>query len=131
MSDVPLGPIVHEATRPLPGLALHSGRAVALAPLASSHVGDLWDAARSADTSWTYLRYGPFPTEAAMAAHVERIKDLEQQPFFAVVPRSSGKAEGWASFCDIAPADAAIEIGSIWFSPRHAGTRPRLRRYSS
>lgn len=73
--------------------------------------------------SWSYLKYGPFPTEDALAAHVGRIAGLEQQPFFAVAPRSSGKAEGWASFCDIASSDAAIEIGSIWFSPRLQRTR--------
>ncbi len=123
MTDVPLGPIVPEALRPLPAFEQHAGRSVMLEPLAASHVADLWDAAQLADISWTYLRYGPFPTEKALAKHVERITRLEHQPFFAVIPTSSGKAEGWASFCDIAPADSAIEIGSIWFSPRLQRTR--------
>ncbi|MEG3168104.1 hypothetical protein U1737_07865 [Sphingomonas sp. LB3N6] len=48
-----------------------------------------------------------------MAGHISRISGLEQQPFFAFIPASSGKAEGRASFCDIAPNDAAIEIASI------------------
>lgn len=123
MTDMPLGPIVADATRMLPVLRRHPGRAVTLEPLAASHVADLWDAARSADMSWTYLRYGPFPTQEALAAHVDRIGGLAQQPFFAVIPTSSGRAEGWASFCDIVPTDAAIEIGSIWFSPRLQRTR--------
>ena len=99
------------------------GKVVTLEPLSIHHAADLWDAARSADVSWTYLKYGPFPTEANLAAHLNRISGLEQQPFFAVIPASSGKPEGWASFCDIAPNDAAIEIGSIWFSPRLQRTR--------
>ncbi|MFD1950337.1 GNAT family N-acetyltransferase [Sphingomonas arantia] len=123
MTTVPLGPIVPEATRPLPAFELHRGRVVTLEPLSGHHAGGLWDAARSADVSWAYLKYGPFPTEADLAAHLGEISGLEQQPYFAVIPASSGKPEGWASFCDIAPHDAAIEIGSIWFSPRLQRTR--------
>ncbi len=123
MTDMPLGPLVAHALRPLPVLRRHPGRAVTLEPLAACHVADLWDAARSADMSWAYLRYGPFPTQDALADHVERISGFDEQPFFAIIPAASGKAEGWASFCDIAPADAAIEIGSIWFSPRLQRTR--------
>ena len=120
---VPLGPIVPEETRPLPGFEFHAGKAVTLEPLATRHVDDLWEAGHAADASWAYLKYGPFSTKDNMAAHITRISGLEQQPFFAVVPASSGKAEGWASFCDISPADAAIEIGSIWLSPRLQRTR--------
>ncbi len=123
MTTVPLGPIVHEATRPLPGFGRHKGKAVTLEPLSVDHSVDLWDVARSADATWACLKYGPFPTDADLTAHLSRISGLEQQPFFAVIPASSGKPEGWASFCDIAPDDAAIEIGSIWFSPRLQRTR--------
>lgn len=124
MTLVPLGPVVvDEATRPLPGFERQSGREVTLEALAAHHVSDLWKAAQSADASWAYLKYGPFSDQNALAEHIGRISGLEQQPFFAVIPTSSGKAEGWASFCDIAPSDAAIEIGSIWFSPRLQRTR--------
>lgn len=115
---VPLGPIVPEGTRPLPGFECHAGKAVTLKPLSTQHVDDLWEVSQAADVSWAYLKYGPFTTKGDMAAHITRISGLEQQRFFAVIPTSSGKAEGWASFCDIAPDDAAIEIGSIWLSPR-------------
>lgn len=123
MTPVPLGPIVSEATRPLPGFDRHIGQTVTLEPLSIRHLADLWEAGRDADISWAYLKYGPFPTQDDLAAHIDRISGLEQQPFFAVIPASSGRAEGWASFCDIAPNDAAIEIGSIWFSPRLQRTR--------
>jgi RimJ/RimL family protein N-acetyltransferase len=96
---------------------------VLLEPLAASHSVDLWEAAQSADTSWTYLRYGPFPSHAELRAHVDQIAGRTHQPFFAIVPSVSGKAEGWASFCDISPSNASIEIGSIWFSPRLQRTR--------
>lgn len=123
MTAVPLGPIVPEAIRPLPAFERHAGAAVTLEPLSTRHVDDIWEAARAAEVSWAYLKYGPFPSKDDMAAHVTRITGLEQQPFFAVIPASSGKAEGWASFCDISPTDAAIEIGSIWLSPRLQRTR--------
>ena len=123
MTAVPLGPIVPEAIRPLPAFECHTGKAVTLEPLSTRHVDDLWEAGQGADLSWAYLKYGPFSTKNDMAAHITRISGLEQQPFFAVIPASSGKAEGWAAFCDISPADAAIEIGSIWLSPRLQRTR--------
>ena len=123
MTIVPLGPLVPDIMLRLPTLQQHAGKAVSLQPLSPRHAVDLWDAARSADNSWTYLKYGPFPTLDDLTAHLDRITGFEQQPFFAIVPVSSRKPEGWASFCDIAPNDAAIEIGSIWFSPRLQRTR--------
>lgn len=116
LDDLPLGPVVSEAIKPLPGFDNHVGRVVTLEPLGTAHATDLWQAARDADRSFAYLRYGPFASWEAFATHVEQSSGLERQPFFAVIPRHSGKPEGWASFCDIAPGDAAIE--SIWFSPR-------------
>lgn len=123
MTVVPLGPLVPEAICLLPSFQCHTGVAVTLEPLSARHVDDLWEAGQAADVSWAYLKYGPFPTKDDMAAHITRISGLAQQPFFAVIPASSGKAEGWASFCDIASSDAAIEIGSIWLSPRLQRTR--------
>jgi RimJ/RimL family protein N-acetyltransferase len=123
MEHLPLGPRVLTAAQPLPGHDRHNGKAVRLEPLCDRHVDDLWLAAAAADASWTYLKYGPFATRDALADHIAAVASNAGQPFFAVVPASSGRAEGWASFCDIAPADAAIEIGSIWFSPRLQRTR--------
>jgi RimJ/RimL family protein N-acetyltransferase len=122
-TELPLGPIVVPAARELPGLARHTGRSVSLEPLTTLHSVELWEAAQAADTSWIYLRYGPFPSEVELRSHLDQIVGLPHQPFFAIVPFSSGRAEGWASFCDIAPANSSIEIGSIWFSPRLQRTR--------
>ncbi|MDR6145865.1 RimJ/RimL family protein N-acetyltransferase [Sphingomonas sp. SORGH_AS870] len=121
--DLPLGAVVTGAAPPLPGFDIHAGRAVTLEPLGMAHAADLWRVAQGADRSFTYLRYGPFATEEAFAAHVAGLSGIGRQPFFAVIPRASGTAAGWASFCDIAPDDAAIEIGSIWFSPVLQRTR--------
>ena len=123
MTTTPPCPIISETSRPLPGFERHVGNAVRLEPLSGRHAADLWIAAHAAEASWAYLKYGPFQSQDDLAAHLGRISGLDQQPFFAVIPASSGRPEGWASFCDIAPADAAIEIGSIWFSPRLQRTR--------
>jgi RimJ/RimL family protein N-acetyltransferase len=96
---------------------------VQLEPLAESHLGDLWDASVGAANSWAHLTYGPFSTPAEMAAHVEELRSRVDQPFWAVRPKSSGRAEGWLSLCDVDPAAAAMEIGSIWFAPPLQKTR--------
>ncbi len=123
VDDLPLGVIVTGAAPPSPGFDMHVGRAVTLEPLSKAHTAPLWRVAQGADRSFTYLRYGPFTTEEAFAAHVAALSGIERQPFFAVIPLVSGTAAGWASFCDIAPDEAAIEIGSIWFSPDLQRTR--------
>lgn len=123
VSDLPLGPIVPTATRLSPALEPHYGRSVALVPLVLAHLDDLWHAAENADSSWTYLRYGPFSTRETLGEQIQLLANRSEQPFFAVAPTSSGQAQGWASFCDISPANASIEIGSIWFSPRLQRTR--------
>ncbi|HYG46199.1 MAG TPA: GNAT family protein [Bordetella sp.] len=94
-----------------------AGPAVVLEPLCEAHAGALWQAARGADASWHYLRYGPFADAAAMRAQVAELAGRTHQPFWAVCPRPGMMPLGWASLCDIYPEDAAIEIGSIWFSP--------------
>jgi len=121
--DLPLGAVVTDAAPPSPGFVVHTGRAVTLEPLGAAHADDLWRAAQGADRTFTYLRYGPFATEEAFAAHVAGLSAIDQQPFFAVIPLARGTAAGWASFCDIEPDHAAIEIGSIWFSPDLQRTR--------
>ena len=87
------------------------------------HVPELWLAAQDAERSWTYLRYGPFESELLMKASVAELVAKKEQPFWVARPTTTGKAEGWLSLCDIYPADGAIEIGSIWYSPRLQRTR--------
>jgi RimJ/RimL family protein N-acetyltransferase len=112
-----------ELPRPFPRREFHVGGSVRLEPLDLEHVADLWDAATDSEQTWAYLRYGPFPSERALAAHVAELSARSNQPFFAVIPLAAGKAAGWLSYCDLEPANAALEIGSIWFSPRLQRTR--------
>ncbi len=56
MTAVPLGPIVSEVIRHVPGFERHVGKAVTLEPLSTRHVDDLWEAGHAADMSWAYHR---------------------------------------------------------------------------
>ncbi|RUX25200.1 N-acetyltransferase [Mesorhizobium sp. M7A.F.Ca.US.011.01.1.1] len=123
MNELVLGIAVDPIPRPFPLRQVHHGVSMSLEPLSEDHVHDLWTAARDAEQSWTFLRYGPFPTLDALASHVRDLAGRNDQPFWAIRPRFNGKVEGWLSFCDIYPADAAIEIGSIWLSPILQRTR--------
>ena len=90
---------------------------MSLEPLGHEHLDELWDAAQGADASFTYLRYGPFAHQDDLRHVITELAGRADQPFWAVPPESSGVAQGWLSLCDIYPADGAIEVGSIWFSP--------------
>lgn len=123
MSTLPIGPLVDATPRPLPARVPIRGRYVVLEPLHRRHAEELWQAAQGADESWTYLGCGPFPTSAAMAAYVADRAVQHDPMFWAVRPVSTGSASGWLSLMDIQPANAAIELGGIWFSPRMQRTR--------
>jgi len=109
--------------RPFPKRIVHDGHSVSLEPLTHLHVPELWNAAVNADDSWTHLRYGPFQTIKDLEEHISDFAGRDDQPFWAVRPRATGRASGWLSLCDIAQADASIEIGSIWYSPGLQRTR--------
>jgi RimJ/RimL family protein N-acetyltransferase len=108
---------------PLPERRTHEGRYVVLEPLAPAHIDDLWAAAADSDSSWTHLRFGPFPSKQLFAETVAELMAREGQPFWAIRARDNDGAQGWLSYCDIAQRDQAIEIGQIWFSPALQQTR--------
>ena len=125
MSTPPVGPEVDPTPRPLPARIPHRGATVSLEPLALRHAEDLWVAAQAdaAGGSWAYMGYGPFPDAAAMRRHVAGFAAQHDPMAWAVRPHRSGRVEGWLTLMEIQPANAAIEIGHIWFSPRLQKTR--------
>jgi RimJ/RimL family protein N-acetyltransferase len=108
---------------PLPERIVFQGRSVRLEPLGRDHLTELWAATDGAEPSWDYLRYGPFASQAELLERILELAARTDQPFWAVRPELTGVAQGWLSLCDIYPADGAIEIGSIWFSPSLQRTR--------
>lgn len=119
----PLGPPVDTTPRPLPARIPIRGRYAVLEPLHRRHAAELWQAAQGADESWTYLGYGPFVSQDAMARHIADLAATHDPMFWAVRPVTTGEASGWLALMDIQPRHASIELGGIWFSPRMQRTR--------
>jgi RimJ/RimL family protein N-acetyltransferase len=117
--------VVDPTPRPLPARIPHRGQAVTLEPLALRHADDLWAAAQSdpAGHSWAYMGYGPFADAASMRRHVAAFASQHDPMAWAVRPHASGAVSGWLTLMEIQPANAAIEIGHIWFSPRMQRSR--------
>ncbi len=119
----PLGPVVDATPRPLPARVTLRGRDAVLEPLHTRHTAELWDAAQGADESWAYMAYGPFADQAALGRHVASFASQHDPMVWAVRPVATGVVSGWLSLMDISPANAAIELGHIWFAPRMQRTR--------
>ena len=120
---LPVGPVVDPTPRPLPARVRLRGRDVELEPLHVRHAPELWQAAQGAESSWTYMAYGPFADGAAMVRHVGSFAASHDPMAWAVRPVATGVVSGWLTLMDIQPANAAIEIGHIWFAPRMQRTR--------
>jgi RimJ/RimL family protein N-acetyltransferase len=122
-AQLPIGPQVDPWPRPLPARTQIIGAHVSLEPLHRRHAAELFAAAQGADAGWTYMAYGPFPNREAMEKLVAENAARHDPMFWAIRPIATGNASGWLSLMEIEPANAAIELGHIWFSPRLQRTR--------
>ncbi|MBU6498395.1 MAG: GNAT family N-acetyltransferase [Rhodospirillales bacterium] len=123
MSQLPIGPVVDTVPRPLPARVKLRGTHVELEPLHPRHAPELWRAAQGADASWTYMGYGPFASEAAIASFVGDFASTHDPMVWAARPVSTGVVSGWLALMEIQPKNAAIELGNIWFGPSMQRTR--------
>ncbi len=108
------------AARPRPTRVTLKGRYCTVEPLdATRHAAALF-AANNADSGsmWTYLSYGPFVDLASYTAWVARVSQGDDPLFFAIVDAPSQTALGVASLMRIDPANGAIEVGHLAYSPR-------------
>lgn len=136
----PVGPEVDATPRPIPPRIALAGRYVCLEPLGREHAAGLWQtiaaAPEAAADSFTYLQSGPFRSQTALEEKVVTFATQSDPIVWSVVPgappagaaagqaRAAGRpAQGWMSLMDIQPANAAIEIGNIWFAPSLQRTR--------
>jgi RimJ/RimL family protein N-acetyltransferase len=97
------------------------GRLCRLEPLdPARHAAGLLaaDALDAEGRGWTWLPYGPFASPQEHRAWLEQQARSTDPLFFAIVPRSSGVADGVASYLRIDPANGSIEVGHIHYSPR-------------
>ncbi|CAN7525625.1 GNAT family N-acetyltransferase [Variovorax paradoxus] len=117
----PVGPLLPGWTaRPLPPRRAIEGRYCVLEPLdAARHADDLHAAYAQAPDGrdWTYLGVERPAHLAGTRAHIERAARSADPMHFAVVDRQSGRAIGTLALMRIDPANGAIEVGSVNFSP--------------
>jgi len=108
----------HWTPRSLPSPRSLEGRHVRLLPLrAEDHAADLWRGIHGRDEVWDYLSEGPFVREADLRRAVELKVGGTSAAFLAIVPRSTGKAEGYASYMRMDAANGVIEVGNILMAP--------------
>jgi RimJ/RimL family protein N-acetyltransferase len=102
----------------LPSPTFLEGRHVRLISLsAQRHSADLWRGVEGRDEVWDYLSEGPFASEADLRRAIEQKEAGSSAVFLAIVPHSSGKAEGYASYMRMDPANGVIEVGNILMTP--------------
>lgn len=117
----PIGVAVPNWTPPpAPPRATLTGRFCRIEPLSVERHATALYAANRLDTEgrmWTYLGYGPFADIDAYSAWMTRTCQGNDPLFYAIVDAATGKAVGVASYLRIDPANGAIEVGHIAYSP--------------
>lgn len=104
--------------RAVPSPQHFAGRYVTLVPLgAERHTTDLWRAVQGHDEVWDYLADGPYASEAALRLALEEKQNGTAAVFLAIVPQSSGRAEGYASYMRTDRLNGVLEVGNILMTP--------------
>jgi RimJ/RimL family protein N-acetyltransferase len=120
------GEVVPEASSVRPERKLYSGRRVSLRPLdAEKDAAELYSGSHgdaSIESLWTYMGYGPFPSQVDMLEWLRACAASEDPLFLAVVDNESGARLGMVSFMNIRPAMRVLEVGHIWYVPEAQGT---------
>ena len=116
----PVGlPVANWTPPPLPTPGRLEGRTCCLERLEVAHAQDL-HAANSLDVdgkNWTYLPYGPFATLMSYVEWVEQCRNHDDPLYFAIIDLETARPVGVASYLNINPGNATIEVGHINYSP--------------
>lgn len=117
----PIGPALPEwSRRQLPGDVSLQGRFCRLEPLdVERHATALYEAYSAAPDGrdWTYMVAGPFDSAADYRAYAETAARSADPKHYAVIDLELGKPVGTLSLMRIDPANGAIEVGNVAFSP--------------
>lgn len=113
------------SARPRPTRATLEGRYVRLEPLAHDHAETLYQAATAEgeEDRFRWLFERPPENRAALDAWLATAAASTDPLFFAVIDKSSGRAEGRQAFMRIDQNHGAVEIGSIMWGPALQRTR--------
>ncbi|KAJ5143014.1 acyl-CoA N-acyltransferase [Penicillium bovifimosum] len=102
------------------------GRTVTLEKLLPTHATDLFPLigglSKSAQSLWTYMSDGPYPTLAPFKTSITSKSASTDPFFFAIIDQrpdlpTTGKAIGYLSLMRMTPEHLCIEIGNVMFSP--------------
>lgn len=110
--------VLHRNPVALPCPELIEGRYVRLERLsAEKHAVGLWSGVEGHDEVWDYLADGPYGSEPDLRRAIEEKERSVAAVFLAIVQKSSGIAEGYASYMRMDPLNRVIEVGNILMSP--------------
>lgn len=116
----------HWQGAPFPQRVVLEGRYARLEPLDSARHGDtLFEMAIApgAPDRFRYIFEEPPADRAEFDAWLEKAATATDALFFAVVDKSTGRAEGRQSLMRIEPAHGVIEVGSVLWGPAIARSR--------
>lgn len=106
--------------RPWPERATMQGRYCRLEALdGAAHGEDLWEAWQQAEDGrdWTYMPVGPFEDAVAFRQHLNAAAGSSDALHYAVIDPVSHRAIGTLALMRIDPAQGAMEVGYVTFSP--------------
>ncbi len=125
-TGLPIGPLLqHASLAPRPERRVLEGSYCRLEPIAPSHRDDLFAASTPPDAArrFRYL----FDTVPTSLEDIDRwiaaAAGSSTTVVLAVIDKATGRCEGRQSLMNIVPEHRSIEIGSIYWGPRIAGTR--------
>lgn len=107
----------------LPERVVLDGHYARLEPLGPQHAADLYRAATGQEQRFTYLFESAPASEEVMADWVARTIAKDDPLYFAVIDKTTGRAEGRQSLMRITPEHGVIEIGGIYWGPDISRTR--------
>jgi RimJ/RimL family protein N-acetyltransferase len=100
------------------------GETVLLEPLNPGRHGEqLFASTAGADSTWTYLPYGPFAGKDQFMSWLAERAAMDDPLAFTIIDRAAGAARGMATLMSMVPEHGVIEIGHIWLSPQLQRTR--------
>ena len=119
---LPIGDPVAPAGEALPpSRDRYQGKHVTLSPIRSSDdASNLFACSHGSDeieSLWTYMGYGPFCAESAMAEWLAGCAESDDPLFLSVTSLGSGTRVGMVSFLNIVPDAWRLELGHIWYAP--------------
>jgi RimJ/RimL family protein N-acetyltransferase len=119
-----LGPLLSDTSAArLPGPKSLIGKHVTLERLQIKHTSDLYAAVGSNQDLWAQVPSGPFATASDFSHYVRKYQDSTEHAYYAIIPRSTGKAAGHVGLWKSDPVHRLTEIGPIMYGPDLARSR--------